>query len=195
MRPMDELNAIELAISAATATGVSSRQGGRRRTDPSVPPSSALHVRAAEAAFAAGPSHARRGLPRRCDRRDRRSPRSNAARPHLRPARAVPADRGRCRGRARGPSSRCRSRAVDTDTGACCGRRRAGPDADARGHVLRGRQAGPRRDPHRPGVRSAGPPVGGPRDDDPRGVARLACRSRGCPRDAARRAGHGRGAG
>ncbi len=52
--PMDELNAIELAISAATATGVSSRQGGRRRTDPSVPPSSALHVRAAEAAFAAG---------------------------------------------------------------------------------------------------------------------------------------------
>jgi len=52
--PLDELNAIELAISAASATGVSSRQGGRRRTDPSAPPSSALHVRAAEAAFSAG---------------------------------------------------------------------------------------------------------------------------------------------
>jgi DNA-binding CsgD family transcriptional regulator/tetratricopeptide (TPR) repeat protein len=52
--PMDELNAIELAISAATASGVTSRQGGRRRTDPTAPPSSQLHVRAAEAAFAAG---------------------------------------------------------------------------------------------------------------------------------------------
>ena len=52
--PMDELDAIELAISAATASGVTSRQGGRRRTDPTAPPSSQLHVRAAEAAFAAG---------------------------------------------------------------------------------------------------------------------------------------------
>jgi DNA-binding CsgD family transcriptional regulator/tetratricopeptide (TPR) repeat protein len=51
--PLDELNAIELAISAASATGVTSRQAGRRRTDPSAPPSSRLHVRAAEAAFAA----------------------------------------------------------------------------------------------------------------------------------------------
>jgi DNA-binding CsgD family transcriptional regulator/tetratricopeptide (TPR) repeat protein len=52
--PMDELSAIELAISAATASGVTARQGGRRRTDPTAPPSSELHVRAAEAAFAAG---------------------------------------------------------------------------------------------------------------------------------------------
>ncbi len=52
--PMDELNAIELAISAATASGVTAQQAGRRRTDPSAPPSSELHVRAAEAAFAAG---------------------------------------------------------------------------------------------------------------------------------------------
>jgi DNA-binding CsgD family transcriptional regulator/tetratricopeptide (TPR) repeat protein len=52
--PMDELDAIELAISAATASGVTARQAGRRRTDPSAPPSSQLHVRAAEAAFAAG---------------------------------------------------------------------------------------------------------------------------------------------
>jgi DNA-binding CsgD family transcriptional regulator/tetratricopeptide (TPR) repeat protein len=52
--PLDELNAIELAISAATASGVWARQAGRRRTDPSTPPSSELHVRAAEAAFAAG---------------------------------------------------------------------------------------------------------------------------------------------
>jgi len=52
--PLDELNAIELAIDAATASGVTVRQAGRRRTDPSAPPSSELHVRAAEAAFAAG---------------------------------------------------------------------------------------------------------------------------------------------
>jgi DNA-binding CsgD family transcriptional regulator/tetratricopeptide (TPR) repeat protein len=52
--PLDELNAIELAITSASASGVTVRQGGRRRTDPSAPPSSELHVRAAEAAFAAG---------------------------------------------------------------------------------------------------------------------------------------------
>jgi DNA-binding CsgD family transcriptional regulator/tetratricopeptide (TPR) repeat protein len=52
--PLDELMAIELAITAASASGATVRQGGRRRTDPSAPPSSELHVRAAEAAFAAG---------------------------------------------------------------------------------------------------------------------------------------------
>ena len=52
--PLDELRALELAIAAASATGVTSRQGGRRRSDPPVLPPAELNARAAEAAFAAG---------------------------------------------------------------------------------------------------------------------------------------------
>ena len=52
--PLDELRALELAIAAGSATGVTSRQGGRRRSDPPVLPPAELNARAAEAAFAAG---------------------------------------------------------------------------------------------------------------------------------------------
>jgi DNA-binding CsgD family transcriptional regulator/tetratricopeptide (TPR) repeat protein len=52
--PLDELDALELAIAAGSATGVTSRQGGRRRSDPPVVPPTELNARAAEAAFAAG---------------------------------------------------------------------------------------------------------------------------------------------
>ncbi|HEY7701403.1 MAG TPA: AAA family ATPase, partial [Candidatus Limnocylindrales bacterium] len=52
--PLDELRALELAIAAGSATGVTSRRGGRRRSDPPVLPPNELNARAAEAAFAAG---------------------------------------------------------------------------------------------------------------------------------------------
>jgi len=52
--PLDELGALELAIAAGSATGVTSRHGGRRRSDPPVLPPTELNARAAEAAFAAG---------------------------------------------------------------------------------------------------------------------------------------------
>jgi DNA-binding CsgD family transcriptional regulator/tetratricopeptide (TPR) repeat protein len=52
--PLDELGALELAIAAGSATGVTSRLGGRRRSDPPVVPPTELNARAAEAAFAAG---------------------------------------------------------------------------------------------------------------------------------------------
>jgi DNA-binding CsgD family transcriptional regulator/tetratricopeptide (TPR) repeat protein len=52
--PLDELEAIELAIAAGSATGVTSRHGGRRRSDPPVLAPTELNARAAEAAFAAG---------------------------------------------------------------------------------------------------------------------------------------------
>ena len=52
--PLDELRALELAIAAGSATGVTSRKGGRRRSDPPVLPPAELNARAAEAAFAAG---------------------------------------------------------------------------------------------------------------------------------------------
>jgi DNA-binding CsgD family transcriptional regulator/tetratricopeptide (TPR) repeat protein len=52
--PVDELRALELAIAAGSATGVTSRHGGRRRSDPPVLPPAELNARAAEAAFAAG---------------------------------------------------------------------------------------------------------------------------------------------
>jgi DNA-binding CsgD family transcriptional regulator/tetratricopeptide (TPR) repeat protein len=52
--PLDELEALELAIAAGSATGVTSRHGGRRRSDPPVVPPTELNARAAEAAFAAG---------------------------------------------------------------------------------------------------------------------------------------------
>ena len=52
--PLDELGALELAIAAGNATGVTSRRGGRRRSDPPVLPAAELNARAAEAAFAAG---------------------------------------------------------------------------------------------------------------------------------------------
>jgi DNA-binding CsgD family transcriptional regulator/tetratricopeptide (TPR) repeat protein len=52
--PLDELAAVELAISAGSAAGVATRHGGRRRTDPQAPPTTELHARAGEAAFAAG---------------------------------------------------------------------------------------------------------------------------------------------
>jgi DNA-binding CsgD family transcriptional regulator/tetratricopeptide (TPR) repeat protein len=52
--PLDELSALELAIAAGSATGVTSRHGGRRRSDPPVLPPAELNARTAEAAFAAG---------------------------------------------------------------------------------------------------------------------------------------------
>jgi DNA-binding CsgD family transcriptional regulator/tetratricopeptide (TPR) repeat protein len=52
--PLDELRALELAIAAGSAAGVTSRRGGRRRSDPPVLPPAELNARAAEAAFAAG---------------------------------------------------------------------------------------------------------------------------------------------
>jgi DNA-binding CsgD family transcriptional regulator/tetratricopeptide (TPR) repeat protein len=52
--PLDELRALELAIAAGGATGVTSQRGGRRRSDPPVLPPAELNARAAEAAFAAG---------------------------------------------------------------------------------------------------------------------------------------------
>ena len=52
--PLDELEALELAIAAGSATGVTSRHGGRRRSDPPVLPPTEMNARAAEAAFAAG---------------------------------------------------------------------------------------------------------------------------------------------
>jgi DNA-binding CsgD family transcriptional regulator/tetratricopeptide (TPR) repeat protein len=52
--PLDELGALELAIAAGNATGVTSRLGGRRKSDPPVLPPAELNARAAEAAFAAG---------------------------------------------------------------------------------------------------------------------------------------------
>lgn len=52
--PLDELAALEVAISAGSATGVTARRGGRRRSDPPVIPAAQLNARAAEAAFAAG---------------------------------------------------------------------------------------------------------------------------------------------
>ena len=52
--PLDELGALEQAIAAGSATGVTSRHGGRRRSDPPVIPPTELYARAAEAAFAAG---------------------------------------------------------------------------------------------------------------------------------------------
>ncbi|HET8785874.1 MAG TPA: LuxR C-terminal-related transcriptional regulator [Candidatus Limnocylindrales bacterium] len=52
--PVDELGALEVAIAAGSATGVTSRHGGRRRSDPPVLPPAELNARAAEAAFAAG---------------------------------------------------------------------------------------------------------------------------------------------
>ena len=88
--PLDELRALELAIAAGSATGVTSRRGGRRRSDPPVLPPNELNARAAEAAFAAGrPVRAAR-IPRRCDRGDGRPPGSRPARVAPRPARPVP---------------------------------------------------------------------------------------------------------
>jgi DNA-binding CsgD family transcriptional regulator/tetratricopeptide (TPR) repeat protein len=52
--PVDELGALEVAIAAGSATGVTSRRGGRRRSDPPVLPAAELNARAAEAAFSAG---------------------------------------------------------------------------------------------------------------------------------------------
>jgi DNA-binding CsgD family transcriptional regulator/tetratricopeptide (TPR) repeat protein len=52
--PLDELRALELAIAAGSAAGVTSRRGGRRSSDPPVLPPAELNARAAEAAFAAG---------------------------------------------------------------------------------------------------------------------------------------------
>jgi DNA-binding CsgD family transcriptional regulator/tetratricopeptide (TPR) repeat protein len=52
--PLDELRALELAIAAGSATGVTSQRGGRRRSDPPVLPPAELNARASEAAFAAG---------------------------------------------------------------------------------------------------------------------------------------------
>jgi DNA-binding CsgD family transcriptional regulator/tetratricopeptide (TPR) repeat protein len=51
---LDEFRALELAIAAGSATGVTSQRGGRRRSDPPVLPPAELNARAAEAAFAAG---------------------------------------------------------------------------------------------------------------------------------------------
>ena len=177
--PADELAALELAISAqGTAPAGRRPRGGRggaaRGTAGDGHDPTDLAIRAAEAAFAADrPVRAAAYLDATIGAADARQDRTRLGLIYDRLGQFR-----RVSGDAEGAVA-ARRRAVELvptapSDRAGRGRGRARPAPDARGHVLGGGEARPRRDPHRASLRARGRHLGAARDDDARGVPRLA---------------------
>ena len=173
--PADELAALELAISAQGTTrrpaadvrrgrGAAGAGAARPRSRPTD-----LAIRAAEAAFAADrPVRAAAYLDATIGAADARQDRTRLGLIYdrLGQFRRVAGDAEGAVAARRRAVELVPTSAVDRPGG---GRRRARPAAHARGHVLGGRAARPRRDPRRAGLRAARRGLGAPRDDDARG--------------------------